>query len=146
MISAKQLGLFLGLFFLFFQSPDVQAQLIDITWEVDTAFYEPTEPHPTTEGAFLFEELNGYVTFDVYANFTNATDQIIAIYSDVAGLGVAPMFVNAPCGCFNPTFGDVLLGGSQNEAFFSAFPEIEYDTYWTIGLNDTEQNLILNPA
>lgn len=146
MISAKQLGLFLGLFFLFFQSPDVQAQLIDITWEVDTAFYEPTEPHPTTEGAFLFEELNGYVTFDVYANFTNTTDQIIAIYSDVAGLGVAPMFVNAPCGCFNPTVGDVLLGGSQNEAFFPAFPEIEYDTYWTIGLNETEQNLILNPA
>lgn len=146
MSSIKQLGLYFGLFLLFFQSSEVQAQLIDITWEVDTAFYDATEPHPTTPGAILFEELNGYVTFDVYANFTNTTDKIIAIYSDVVGLGVAPMFVNASCGCFNPPFGDVLLGGAQNQAFYSAFPEMEYDTYWTIGLNATEQILTTNLA
>lgn len=124
----------------------LNAQMIGLTVEIDTAFYEPTEPHPTTNGAFLFEDLDGYVTYDVYANLTNETDEIMAMYSDVEALGVAPMFINAPCGCFNPEFGDVLLGGSQNPAFFSAFPEIEYDTYWTIGLNDTEQSLTINPT
>ena len=146
MSRAKQLCLSLGLFFLFFSSSYLQAQLIDITWEVDTAFYEATEPHPTTPGVLLFEDLYGYVTYDVYANFTNETDKLIAIYSDVQAFDVAPMFINAPCGCFNPEFGDVLLGGSQNTAFFGAFPEIEFDTFWTIGMNDSEQGLIANPA
>ena len=80
MSRAKQLCLSLGLFFLFFSSSYLQAQLIDITWEVDTAFYEATEPHPTTPGVLLFEDLYGYVTYDVYANFTNETDKLIAIY------------------------------------------------------------------
>ena len=124
----------------------LNAQMIGLTVEIDTVFYEATGPHPTTPDLLLFEDLDGYVTYDVYANLTNETDEIIAIYSDVEGLGVAPMFIDAPCGCFNPNFGAVLLGGSQNEAFFYAFPEIEYDTYWTIDLNDTEQSLISNPA
>jgi hypothetical protein len=124
----------------------LNAQMIGLTVEIDTVFYEATEPHPSEPNVLLFEDLDGYVTYDVYANLTNETDEVIAIYSDVEGLGVAPMFIDAPCGCFNPNFGDVLLGGNGNPAFFSAFPEIEYDTYWTIDLNDTEQSLIFNPA
>ncbi len=141
-----QLCLSLGILFLLSSSSFLHAQLTEITWEVDTAFYEPTEPHPTTVGTLLFEDLYGYVTYDVYANFSNASDKLVAMYSDVAGLGVSPMFVNAPCGCFNPEFGDVLLGGNQNSAFFGAFPEIEFDTFWTLGMNSAEQSLILNPV
>ena len=136
----------LGTLIIFLFPSSLKAQLTTITYEVDTAFYEATEPHPTTPETLLFEDLYGYVTYDVFANFTNESDKLISIYSDVLALSVAPMYINAPCGCFNPEFGDVLLGGSQNTAFFSAFPEIEYDTYWTIDLNNTEQSLIGNPA
>ena len=145
-IRAKQFCLLLGFFSLILLPAQLHAQMIDITWEVDTAFYEATEPHPTTAGTLLFEDLYGYVTYEVYANFMNETDKLIAIYSDVEAFDVAPMFINAPCGCFNPLFGDVLLGGAQNAAFFPSFPEIEFDSYWTIGMNDTEQSLIGNPA
>ena len=143
---AKQLCLLLGFFILILLPAQFHAQLINITYEVDTAFYEATEPHPTTVGTLLFDGLYGYVTYEVYANFTNETDKLIAIYSDVDAFDVAPMFINAPCGCFNPLFGDVLLGGAQNAAFFPSFPEIEFDSYWTIGMNDTEQSLIGNSA
>jgi len=45
-----------------------------------------------------------------------------AIYSDAAILGTEPFYIDAPCGCFNPLLGDVMLGGAQNEALFAFFP------------------------
>ncbi|MBO75294.1 MAG: hypothetical protein CMD33_08475 [Flavobacteriales bacterium] len=122
----------------------LNAQIIGLTVEVDTVFYDATEPNPSDPSVLLFEDLEGYVTYDVYANLTNETDKLISIYSDVQVLDVAPMFIDAPCGCFNPELGDVLLGGAQNTALLDLFPEMEYDTYWTLGLNQAEQSVISN--
>ena len=120
------------------------AQMTGVTWEVDTAFYEPT----TFDGAGepLFAELEGYVTYKLFAEFTNPTDELSAIYSDAEVLGTAPFYINAPCGCFNPGLGDVLLGGTQNPALIDFFPEVAYDTYWTLGFAVGEQYTGSNPA
>jgi gliding motility-associated-like protein len=135
-----------GFFFLLFLSSSAQAQLIDITWEVDTAFYEATEPHPTNPG-LLYEGLFGYVTYDVYANFTNSTDQLISMYaSDVEINETPPMYISAPCGCYNSEASDALVGGGINPILFPVFPEIQYDTFWTLDLTSGESFTPLPPA
>ena len=112
--------------------------------EVDTAFYEPTTFGPT--GDPIYSELEGYVTYSVYAEFTNPTDELSAIYADAVVLGTEPFYIDAPCGCFNPTLGDVLLGGTQNPALIDFFPEVAYDTYWTLGYAVGEQYTGSNPS
>ena len=77
------------------------AQMTGVTFEVDTAFYGPNTPTPDDTFDPL-GTLDGFVTYKVYADFTNPTDEISAIYSDVAVLGTIPMEIDAPCGCFNP--------------------------------------------
>jgi uncharacterized protein (TIGR02145 family) len=118
----------------------LNAQMIGLTVEVDTAFYAPTGNGFDQEGL-----LNGYVSYDVYAVFANETDELSAIYSDALALGTEPFYVDAPCGCFNPLLGDVLLGASQNPGLLSFFPEIAYDTYWTLGFAPGEQIVNTNP-
>ena len=115
----------------------VAAQMTGVTWEVDTAFFEPTTFD--VAGEPLFAELEGYTTYKVFAEFSNPTDELAAIYSDVQVLGTSPLYVDAPCGCFNPELGDVLLGGLQNPALLDFFPEVQYDTYWTLGFATGEQ-------
>lgn len=121
-----------------------QSQMTGISWEVDTAFYEPTTFNAM--GDPLYADLEGYVTYKLYAEFTNPGDELSAIYSDAAILGTAPFYINAECGCYNPPLGDVLLGGTQNEALFSFFPEVVYDTYWTLGFADGEQAALTNTS
>lgn len=113
------------------------AQMTGVTWEVDTAFYEPTTFDAVGEP--LYADLEGYVTYKLFAEFTNPTDELSAIYSDAIVLGTEPFYINAPCGCFNPDLGDVLLGGTQNPALLDFFPEVAYDTYWTLGFAVGEQ-------
>lgn len=113
------------------------AQIIGVTYEVDTVFAEPTTFN--TSGEALYEELEGYTTYKVFAEFTNPTDELASIYADEAALGTEPFFIDAPCGCFNPLLGDVLLGGTQNPALIEFFPEVAYDTYWTLGFASGEE-------
>ena len=94
----------------------------------------------------FFEELEGFVTYKLYAEFANSTDELSAIYSDVEVLGNPPIYVDAPCGCFNPDLGDVLLGGLQNPALFTFLPDVQYDTYWTLGFAQGEQAILSNTA
>jgi hypothetical protein len=92
------------------------------TVELDTMFLE--------EGS----DLEFFGTYRVYANFTNPNDAISALYSDVGALGTPPMYIDAPCGCHNPVDGNAAMDASNSSAFWSTFPEWEYDTYWTIGM------------
>ena len=120
------------------------AQMTGVTWEVDTAFYEPTTFDAAGEP--LYADLEGYVTYKLFAEFTNPTDELSAIYSDAVVLGTEAFYINAPCGCFNPELGDVLLGGAQNPALLDFFPEVAYDTYWTLGFALGEQYTGSNAA
>ena len=93
------------------------AQMTGVTWEVDTAFYEPTTFDAAGEP--LYAELEGYVTYKLFAEFTNPTDELSAIFTPMfVALSTLPFYIDAPCGCFNPELGDVLLGANQNPAFF----------------------------
>ena len=124
-------------------SASSSAQITGITWEVDTAFYAPTTFD--AGGEPLFAELDGYVTYKLFAEFTNPDDELSAIYSDAAVLGTPPFYIDAPCGCFNPALGNVLLGGNLNEALFDFFPSVAYDTFWTLGFANGEQAALGNP-
>jgi gliding motility-associated-like protein len=109
------------------------AQMTGITIEVDTAFYGPNTPTP--EDTFdPLGTMDGMVTYQVYANFTNSTDVLSAIYSDVASLGTIPMAIDAPCGCHNPVDVGLAMDGSNSSFFWPSFPMWQYDTYWTIGM------------
>ena len=120
-----------------FVTGKASAQMTGVTWEVDTAFYAPTTFD--ADGEPLYADLEGYVTYKLFAEFTNPTDELSAIYSDAEALGTAPFYINAPCGCFNPELGDELLGGAQNPALIEFFPEVAFDTYWTLGFAFGEQ-------
>ena len=63
------------------------AQMTGVTWEVDTVFYEPTTFDAAGEP--LYADLEEYVTYKLFAEFTNPTDELSAIYSDAVVLGTA---------------------------------------------------------
>ena len=113
------------------------AQMTGLTIEVDTAFYGPNTPTPDDTFDPL-GTLDGFVTYKVYADFTNTTDALSAVYSDVAVLGTVPMEIDAPCGCFNPVATSVLMDPSNSSFFWDAFPLWEYDSYWTIGMESSD--------
>ena len=48
------------------------------------------------------------------------------------------MGIDAPCGCVNPAMTSVTVDASNNPAFYAAFPEYEFDSYWTIGMQTSE--------
>ena len=103
-------------------STTVNAQFTSFTVELDTIFLE--------EGSAL----EFYGTYRVYANFTNQNDAISALYSDVVALNSPPMFIDAPCGCHNPSNGSPVMDASNSSALWTSLPELEFDTYWTIGM------------
>lgn len=136
--------------FFFVSSGQGRAQCTGLTFEVDTAFYAPMPLTGSLPGSASYDFdaenlLNGYVSYLVYATFTNPTDVLSSLDAINGG---SSMFIDAPCGCFNQlTYTDVMLGGFQNPAFFFLEPEGRYDTYWTIGQTPGEYAFysLLNP-
>ena len=111
-------------------------QAIGVEVVVDTAFYGANTPTPED----TFDEagvLDGYVSYLVYVNFTNPTDVLSAIFSDVA---VYPdggtLGLNAPCGCWNPVAGSMVMDATNSSALWgiSGLETYQYDTFWTIGM------------
>ena len=123
-LPAAALGLFL--------STQATAQLTGFSAELDTMLWETDSPDdPLADLAY-------YGVYKVYANFTNAEDVVSAVYSDVGALGTPSMGIDAPCGCVNPAMTSVTVDASNNPAFYAAFPEYEFDSYWTIGMQTSE--------
>ena len=127
-------------------------QAIGVEVVVDTAFYGPNTPTP--DDTFDVDgELEGYVSYLVYVHFTNPTDVLSAVFSDVA---VYPdggtLGLNAPCGCWNPITSSMVMDATNNSLLWD-FPNTatyKYDTFWTIGMlsgNEPGQlpNWISNP-
>lgn len=106
--------------------PHVNAQMVGFTAEQDTLFsaMDPGDP---------LEALSLHGVYSVYANFTSPEDVLGALYSDVAALQSPPMGIEAPCGCFNENSTSILVSGI-NPAFFSVFPELEFASFWTFGM------------
>lgn len=105
-----------------------QAQMVGFSAELDTVFLPSEIPGDP------FAELEYYGMYSVYAHFTDSSDVLGAIYSDVDALGSPPMGIDAPCGCFNPAATAPVVDASNNPAFFGPFPTYAYDSFWTIGM------------
>ena len=122
-ISLFLVGLMLGLVSV------GNAQITGYTAELDTAFGDIPSSDPLAELAY-------HGVYNIYANFTSPEDVLGSLYADVVALGTAPMGIDAPCGCFNPTSSTMLIEGNNSETTIGFFPEFAYDSFWTIGLAD----------
>jgi len=104
----------------------LNAQFTGYTVELDTIFLEEES------------DLEFFGTYRVYANFTNQNDAISALFADVGALDTPPMFIDAPCGCHNPVYTSASMDATNSTVFWSAFPDFEFDTYWTIGMTSAD--------
>ena len=106
----------------------VHAQLTGYTAELDTMLWE------TAPGDSL-EDYAYYGSYSVYANFENPTDVLSALFaSNVDTLLTPPMGIDAPCGCLNPAASSITVDAGNNPLLFGAFPQNEFDSFWTIGM------------
>ncbi len=67
-------------------------------------------------------------TYRVYASLTHPDDVVSAVYGDE----VVPLTLSSTTGFYNSSFGDD-LAQNVNVLFYSTFPEVEYDSWLTIG-------------
>ena len=77
------------------------------------------------------ETANG-TTYRVYAVFDNPTDELVAVYA----LETSPMVVGVSTSFYQDAVGAV-LAQTINPAFFGAFPSLQYDSWFTIGSEDS---------
>lgn len=86
-------------------------------------------------------DLTGYVTYHVYATFTNEDDFLSAVYGFWEGddaLEGNDMVIDAPCGCFNhPQGGAVASQVNGALCMVPGFEDLCWDTFWTIGMLNT---------
>ena len=125
-----RLRLCLSLALLLAMSWQASAQMLGVSVEVDTVFGGPS-PDFDPNG-----ELEGYTSYLIYANFTNPTDVLSAVFADTEAFeGTAVLGIDAPCGCFNPDEGSMVIGSFVNSNFSNIpqFALYQYDTFWTIG-------------
>ena len=74
-------------------------------------------------------------TARIYANFSDANDQLNAVYGDADN----PMLVTSSGGFYQNAFGGN-TSGAINPALYAAFPSLVYDSWATIGLEDNVGN------
>lgn len=109
--------LFTFAFAFLIQAENAQGQMTGIV-------VETIADHDTTDIAAV----DGMMTYRVYAEFTNATDKISAVYGDAS----APMTLTSSDGFYNAMFGgDFAL--EVNPALFAFFFESAFDSWFTIG-------------
>ncbi|MEE2920087.1 MAG: hypothetical protein VYA72_07800, partial [Bacteroidota bacterium] len=70
-------------------------------------------------------------TYRVYATFDNPNDELVAVYA----LETAPMTVGVSTSFYQDAVGAV-LAQTINTLFFTTFPSLEYDSWFTIGSTD----------
>jgi hypothetical protein len=75
-------------------------------------------------------ELAGFTTYHVYANTQNSEDFVSAVFGDSDNAldfsSTGTVFQSTPAG-FN-------FGNEPNPVFYTAFPEMEFDSWFTIGM------------
>ena len=81
------------------------------------------------------EELEGFITYRVYADCSNAADEVSAVFGDQT----SPLVLTSTDGFYQNTFGEP-FGWNINPAFFGSFAALEYDSWITIG---SEDNLVV---
>ena len=117
-------------------SASATAQMTGFVVEVDTVFYGADTPTPDD----MFDPegtLDGYASFIVYAEFTNPTDVLSAVFADVpAGLSPRASTRHADVGTLwtGPSIHEC-----QTHSSMGLLPLNQYDTFWTIGMLSGDQ-------
>lgn len=75
-------------------------------------------------------------TYRVYVTFDNVDDELVAIYGTVGAVEVAPLTIETTTSFFNSALG-ANFGENINPLFFPAFPEVEFDSWFTIGTENS---------
>jgi gliding motility-associated-like protein len=75
----------------------------------------------------------GAITYHIYANFSNEADYLSAVYGDAS----CSLQITSTETIFQSSVGSHLVG-SVNPSLFSIFPELEYDSFVTIGKTNSE--------
>ena len=70
-------------------------------------------------------------TYRFYVNAEDATDKFSAVF----GNDQAPLVINTPEGIYNDAFNTSWNASGINAALFGFFPDLEFDSYATIGLD-----------
>ena len=75
------------------------------------------------------------ITHRLYVTFDGPTDELVAIYGTVGANENSPLSILSSAPIFNSALG-TNFGEGINPLFFSSFPEVEYDSWLTIGSAD----------
>ncbi len=75
------------------------------------------------------------ITHRLYVTFDSSGDELVAIYGTVGENENSPLSVLSSAPIFNSTLG-TNFGEGINPVFFGAFPEVEFDSWLTIGTSD----------
>jgi len=75
--------------------------------------------------------LAGQTTYRLYVTTPHTDDFLSAVYGDVA----YNLNISSSTSFYQHAFGE-FLGSSMNPGFYSTFPELEYDSWVTIGLDE----------
>ena len=73
-------------------------------------------------------EIVGMKTYRLYANMTNPGDKLSAVFGDAT----APLSISSTTGFYNPSIGGN-FAQNINPLFFSLAPQVEFDSWLTIG-------------
>ena len=83
------------------------------------------------------------ITHRLYVTFDGPADELVAIYGTVGSNGDFPLSFLSTEPFFNSPLG-ANFGVDINPIFFSSFPEIEFDSWLTIGSADNSGSSALN--
>ena len=89
------------------------------------------------ESELITESEYGTV-YRVYATFDNPTDELVAIYA----LETAPIEVVCSTSFFQSAVGSA-LGSEINPMFFTFFPDLEFDSWFTIGSENSNGTSVI---
>jgi hypothetical protein len=89
--------------------------------------------------------LAGQTTYRLYVTTPNTDDFLSAVYGDIEN----HLDISSSTSFYQHAFGE-FLGSSMNPGFYESFPELEYDSWVTIGLDegpgDGEEAPALSPS
>jgi hypothetical protein len=96
---------------------------------------DPVSNYSMTVEEYAVDGIAGMTTYRFYVNMENPTDFLSAMY----GTASDPLSVLTNGGFYNNDFASGSTADGINSAFFTIFPELEFDSWVTIGIDDSPQ-------
>ena len=87
----------------------------------------------------MMDNDDGTWTTRIYANFSEESDQLNAVFGDAVG----SLFIDSTAGFYQNAFGGA-TSASINPALYDAFPSLRMDSWVSIGLEDNVGNNMLD--